>query len=200
MSKVVIVYCHPNLKSFTSSVCQAVQKGLTESGCPFEVVDLYAENFDPVLIVNEEHRRRDLDSVSYTKGYREQITNAHTLIFVYPVWWGGFPALLKGFIDRVFVSGVTYSFSGKHRKAVFPNGLMKGKDAHFFYTLDSPLIVAMLDPGWFSNYFTVFKYCGFQQVRRYYLSRLKLTDEQQRTEWLAKVSANAKKIGQTMKK
>ena len=53
--------------------------------------------------------------------------------------------------------------------------------------MDSPRLVAFLDPGWLSIYFTVFKYCGFRRVRRHYLARLKLKTQEQREEWLRTV-------------
>lgn len=182
---VLVVYCHPNPKSYTHAVLEAVRAGLAEGGCGAQVLDLYAEGFDPVLVVDEERRRRDLDKVEYTRRYREQIAACDAMVFVHPVWWGGFPAMLKGYLDRTFVSGLTYSFQDRPKTAVFPRGLMRGKEAHFFYTLDSPALVALLDPGWFSNYFTVFRYCGFAPVRRHYLARLKLTTLEERQRWLA---------------
>ena len=193
--KLLVVYCHPNPKSYTHAVYDAVLAGLRDAECDVEALDLHAERFDPVLVVDEEHRRRDLDKVEGTRRYRDLVAGCHAMVFVYPVWWGGFPALLKGFIDRVFVSGLTYSFEGRPRTAVFPHGLMRGKQAHFFYTLDSPAWVALLDPGWFSNFFTVFWYCGFSAVRRYYLARLKLTSLGERERWLARVRGHAARIG-----
>ncbi len=190
-AQVLVVYCHPNPKSYTHAVYDAVLAGLAEAGAVVETLDLYAEGFDPVLVVNEEHRRRDLDKVAYTGPFRKQIAWADTLVFVYPVWWGGFPAMLKGYLDRTFVSGLAYSFKDRPRSAVLPAGLMRGKAAHFFYTLDSPALVAWLDPGWLSNYFTVFRYCGFGPVKRHYLSRLKLTTERERVRWLQEVHRRA---------
>ena len=102
--------------------------------------------------------------------------------------------MLKGWLDRVFVSGLTYSFKDRPRTAVFPEGLMRGRDAHFFYTMDSPRLVAFLDPGWLSIYFTVFKYCGFRRVRRHYLARLKLKTQEQREEWLCTVEQRAEQL------
>lgn len=193
MKKILVVYCHSNPKSFTHAVLEAVLAGLG-SGSEVKVVDLYAEGFDPVLRVDETHRRRDLDKVEATRAHREQIAWCDAMVFVYPVWWGGFPAMLKGYVDRTFVSGLTYSFQGLAKTAVFPTGLARGKSAHFFYTLDSPWWVALLDPGWFSNLFTVFRYCGFAPVRRHYLARLKLTTDAQRAAWLEKVKAIAARI------
>lgn len=191
--KILVVYCHPNPKSFTHAVLEAVQSGLGAS-CEVDTLDLYASGFDPVLVVDEERRRRDLDKVEATKPQRDQIAWCDAMVFVYPVWWGGFPAMLKGWLDRTFVSGLTYSFKDRPRTAVFPHGLMRGKEAHFFYTLDSPAIVALFDPGWFSNLFTVFWYCGFSRVRRHYLARLKLTTDEQRRAWLETVRSRAQRL------
>ncbi len=194
--KILVVYCHPNPKSYTRAVLDAVLPGLAQ--CDVQVLDLHAEGFDPVLLVNEEHRRRDLDKVEATRVYREQIAWCDAMFFIYPVWWGGFPAMLKGYLDRTFVSGLTYSFQGRPRTAVLPDGLMRGKQAHFFYTLDSPALVAFVDPGWLSNYFTVFRYCGFSAVRRHYLARLKLTTLAQRERWLVTVKDRAARIARRL--
>ncbi|MFT3706028.1 MAG: NAD(P)H-dependent oxidoreductase [Archangium sp.] len=193
--KTLVVYCHPNPKSFTHAVLESVHAGLARSGCEVQTLDLYGSGFEPVLVVNEEHRRRDLDKVEYTRPHREQIAWCDTMVFVYPVWWGGMPAMLKGYLDRTFVSGLCYSFQGLPKTQVFPTGLMRGKRAHFFYTLDSPALVSFVDPGWWSNYFTVFKYCGFSQVKRHYLARLKLTTPEQRTAWLSEVQERAALLG-----
>ncbi len=195
----LVVYCHPNPHSFTHAVLEAVRVGLDDAGCDVRVLDLYAEGFDPVLVVDERRRRRDLDKVEATRAHRDQIAWSDALIFVYPVWWGGFPAMLKGYVDRTFVSGLTYSFQGRPKTAVLPQGLMGGKEAHFFYTLDSPAIVAWVDPGWLSNYFTVFRYCGFSSVRRYYLARLKLTTPDERTRWLGTARRDATRIAERLR-
>ncbi len=198
--KILVVCCHPNPKSFTHAVLASVLAGLTRQDCELVVVDLYAEGFDPVLVVDEVHRRRDLDKVEYTRRYRDQIAWCDAMVLVYPVWWGGFPAMLKGYLDRTFVSGLTYSFHGKPKAAVFPSGLMRGKEAHFFYTLDSPALVALVDPGWLSNYFTVFRYCGFSAVRRHYLARLKLTTAEQRERWLVQVRERAEALASRLRR
>ena len=64
--KVLVVVCHPNPKSFTRAVFDAVCRGLTAGDAEVRCIDLYADGFDPVLVVNEQHRRRDLDKVSDT--------------------------------------------------------------------------------------------------------------------------------------
>ena len=195
--RVLVVYAHPNPKSYTHAVLEAVQAGLGER-CEVQTLDLYATGFDPVLVVDETRRRRDLDQVEETRALREQLAWCDAMLFVYPVWWGGFPAMLKGYLDRTFVSGLTYSFEGRPRTAVFPHGLMRDKEAHFFYTLDSPWLVALLDPGWFSNLVAVLWYCGFRRVRRYYLARLKLRTDEQRARWLVTVREHAGRIAERL--
>lgn len=199
MARLLLVCCHPNQASYTHAVAAAVREGLAAAECEVEVLDLYAEGFDPVLVVDEQRRRRDLDKVEYTQRYREQLARCDALVFVFPVWWGGMPAMLKGYLDRVFVSGLTYSFKDRPKTAVLPTGLMRGREAHFFYTLDSPWWVALIDPGWFSARFTVFQYCGFGPVHRYYLSRLKLTSREERERWLLDAKDHAERIGRKLR-
>ena len=194
MRKVLVVYCHPNPKSYTHAVLEAVEAGLRGGQATIERIDLHADGFDPVLVVDETRRRRDLDKVEATQRYRELVAWCDALVLVYPVWWGGFPAMLKGFVDRVFVSGLTYSFAGRPKQAVLPEGLMRGKELDCFYTLDSPAIVAWLDPGWWSSYFSVFKYCGFRAVRRHYLTPLKHTSRETREAWLREVERRARRL------
>jgi len=198
--KVLVVYCHPNPKSYTRAVLDRVLAGLATADCEAHVLDLHAEAFDPVLWVDERRRRRDLDKVEDTRPYRERIAWCDALVFVYPVWWGGFPAMLKGFVDRTFVSGLTYRFEGRPKGALFPEGLMRDKEAHFFYTLDSPWWVALVDPGWLSAYFTVFRYCGFRAIRRHYLAGLKRTSSAERERWLEEVERRSASLGARLRR
>lgn len=193
MGTVLVVVCHPNPKSYTHSVYEAVRAGV-ETRCEVRTLDLYAEGFDPVLVVDERRRRRDLDKVEETHRHREDLRWADAVVFVYPVWWGGMPAMLKGYLDRTFVSGLAYSFDGRPPNAVFPRGLMRGKEAHFFYTLDAPWWVAVFDLVWFGSLLAIFRYCGFARVHRHYLARLKLRSAAERTAWLATVRDRAERL------
>lgn len=192
--KLLVVHCHPNPRSYTRAVCDAVLAGLADGRAEVRLTDLYAERFDPVLIVDDVHRRRDLGQVEYTRPWRDHLAWCDAVVLVYPVWWGGPPAMLKGWLDRVLVSGLAYSFEGRPRTAVLPEGRMRGKEVHCFYTLDSPWWVAWLDPGWLSLSFTVFRYCGFSVVRRHWLSRLRLRTDEERAAWLVSARSRAARI------
>lgn len=95
MMKVLIVYAHPNLESFNGAVLQQVRQGLEEAGHEVEIVDLYRENFDPVLRFNSEKKKRDICCDPETEKYRQLVKKAEHLVFIYPIWWSGIAASIK---------------------------------------------------------------------------------------------------------
>ena len=106
---ILIIYAHPNPKSFNAEIFKQVQDNIPKSHT-VQTLDLYAEYFASVLKFNENHKRRDLAKLEETKKYRDLITWTDLIIFIFPGWWSGMPAILKGFIDRVFVAGFAYSY------------------------------------------------------------------------------------------
>lgn len=180
--KVLIIYAHPNPKSFNDAILEHVKQGLKSGNHSFEVIDLYADNFNPVLVYNEQVKRRDLMNDVETAHYRELVKQAEHLIFVYTIWWYGMPAILKGFIDRVFVSGFAYVSNGKMQK-----GLFSDKSAWVIYTIDSP--------SWFVSIFrkniewrtikdAILNYCGIKKIKKTMLAGVKNSDSNKRQKWL----------------
>lgn len=106
---ILIIYAHPNPKSFNAEIFKQVQDNIPKSHT-VQTLNLYAEYFEPVLKFDENHKRRDLAKLEETKKYRDLITWTDRIIFILPVWWSGMPAILKGFIDRVFTAGFAYSY------------------------------------------------------------------------------------------
>jgi putative NADPH-quinone reductase len=108
--KSLVVYCHPCADSFSSAMKQTVVSALTASGHEVKLLDLYAENFDPVMCDQERRQYHD-------PGINEEPVADHiaairwcdTLVFVYPTWWYGLPAMLKGWLDRVWVPHVAFT-------------------------------------------------------------------------------------------
>ncbi|THF84216.1 NAD(P)H-dependent oxidoreductase [Cohnella fermenti] len=123
--KTLVIYAHPNHESLSYAFLERVLKGLRDrpSGEEVQVLDLYAEGFDPVLVFNKEKRRRDMHSDPELARHREQLLWADRIVLVYPIWWGRPPAILLGYIDRMFASGFAYRDNGK----LLPEGLLKGK-------------------------------------------------------------------------
>lgn len=171
-------------EEYTHAVLKQLQKGPELGKHEVQTVDLYEEGFDPVLVINASKRRRDLIHDSYTERYRSLIADADHLIFVYPLWWHSMPAIMRGFIERTFVSDSAYSFQGKSANRLLPDGLLRGKSAWCVYTLDAPRFAAWLDPGWLSIKYSIFWYCGLRKVNRFFLPGLKRTSLEQRRSWL----------------
>ncbi|WP_078394496.1 NAD(P)H-dependent oxidoreductase [Shouchella patagoniensis] len=132
----LILYIHPNHTSLTDAFLQSVLKGSKENSNikNIQVLDLYEENFNPVLLFNKDKRRRDMYRDPELEIYRDQITWADKLVFVYPIWWGRPPAILMGYVDRVFAANFAY----KDKKGFQTEGLLQGKSVVCISTMKGP--------------------------------------------------------------
>lgn len=133
---VLIIYTHPNHQSLNYAFLQEVIRGSRENTAIKEVkvLDLYEEGFNPVLVFNEHKRRRDMPADPALAIYRDQLTWADKIVFIYPIWWGRPPAMLLGYIDQIFASGFAYRDNG----GIFPEGLLKGKSVVCISTMKGP--------------------------------------------------------------
>ena len=126
----LIIYAHPNTNGHCSNILGEVENRLKETGKDYEVLDLYKIKYDPILHENEHYTAGNKHISEQNKEFQNKIKDADKLIFIYPVWWGTMPAILKGFIDRVLVPGFAYRFS----KFGIPQGFLKDKKAVVFMT------------------------------------------------------------------
>lgn len=111
--RVLVLYAHPVETSFQAAVHRTVVKALERAGHQVDDCDLYAEGFDPVLSRQERVDYHDLAiNRRNVDPYVERVLQADALVLVYPVWNFGFPAILKGFFDRVFLPGVSFRMEG----------------------------------------------------------------------------------------
>lgn len=107
--RALVVYCHPNPGSFTAAVRDTVLARLDAGGAEVRLHDLYAMRFQPVLTAEE--WQGYLDSPGNRVPVAEMVRDLEwcdTLIFVYPTWWYGLPAMLKGWLDRVLLPEVAF--------------------------------------------------------------------------------------------
>jgi NAD(P)H dehydrogenase (quinone) len=118
--RVLVLFAHPCEESFGAALHSTAVEALRKAGHQVDDCDLYAENFQPVLTAQE--RRAYHDTASNWAGvaaYVERLQRAEALVIVTPVWNYGFPAILKGFFDRVFLPGVSFDLvDGKVRGAL----------------------------------------------------------------------------------
>lgn len=135
--KVLIVYCHPVEGSFCSAMRDAAADGFRQAGHSVEIIDLTADNFDPVMSADEwaSYYLRDEQVPIGVETYIQQVTEAEILCFVYPTWWSGLPAQLKGWIERVMVLGVAFRMNSNNK--VRP-ALLNVKRIYVVSTFGSP--------------------------------------------------------------
>ena len=108
--RVLVVYCHPVETSFHAALHQEVLRNLHAAGHEIDDCDLYAEGFDPVLSAAERRGYHTLpDNRTPSEAYIRRVERAEALVLSYPTWSFGLPAILKGFFDRVFIPGVSFT-------------------------------------------------------------------------------------------
>lgn len=107
--KILLVSAHPVEDSFNAALRRTAQQALARAGHEVDHLDLYAEGFDPVLGRTERLGYHEVPANrAPVEPYVARLLAAEALVFVFPVWCFGVPAILKGFFDRVFLPGVTF--------------------------------------------------------------------------------------------
>ena len=110
--RVLVIYCHPVATSFASSLHETVLNSLRQRGHEVVDLDLYREGFRPVM--SAEERREYADPARYresVESYAVQLAAAEAIVTVYPTWWYGLPAMLKGYFDRVWAPGIAFDMA-----------------------------------------------------------------------------------------
>jgi len=190
MKKIAIINGHPNKNSFNFGVAEAYRLGAAETGAEVREIIIRDLNFNPNLQFGYQ-KRMELEP-DLMKAW-EIIQWADHLVWIHPVWWGGFPALMKGFIDRLFLPGMAYKY---RENSVWWDKLLKGKTARMITTLDQP--------GWYYRLFfgrpsvnqlrkSILEYCGVKPVKVTYIGIIRNSKEEQRAQWLRKVKELGKK-------
>jgi NAD(P)H dehydrogenase (quinone) len=185
--KYLIIYAHPSPKSFNHAILERVEKVLKDSGQSYEVRDLYALKFNPVL------DRKDLDLllegkiVKQVEAEQRYIKESDVLIFIYPVWWFAMPAIVKGYIDRVFTQGFAFSMDGERLE-----GLLKGKKVVIINTTGAPRD-ALVKTGYEDAMkktadIGVFEFCGMEIAAHKYFYAVPSADEAARRQMLEEIT------------
>ncbi len=109
MTRALVLFAHPCGESFSKALLETTCETLSTRGWEVDLLDLYAEGFDPVLTEAERRGYHDTEeNTAPVADYVKRLQAADALVFVFPVWNFGYPAILKGFIDRVFLPGVSF--------------------------------------------------------------------------------------------
>lgn len=190
MKKILIINGHPNPDSFNYALHKAYKNGVLTKGehsiDEINVAELY---FNPNL------------SKGYSTGVtmeadlitaQEKIRAADHIVWIYPLWWGMMPAILKGFIDRVFVAGFAFKY---HTNSSKWDKLLKGKTTEIICTLDYPVLIFKLffgEGGVKVMRKMVLDFCGLKTTKTTYIGPIKPSKTEQRNAWLSKVELMGK--------
>ncbi|MEW6668480.1 MAG: NAD(P)H-dependent oxidoreductase [Thermodesulfobacteriota bacterium] len=181
--KVLVVYAHPYPKSFNHAVLESFTQGLQSKGHAVEVLDLYARGFNPLLSEGDLAALQGGEIPADIKAEQARVSGAEGLAFIYPLWWSSMPAMLKGWIDRVFSLGFAYAFSQegpigllKHRKALLITTC--GADqAHMEESGIQRAIQMTTDMG-------IFAFTGIPEIRHEFLYNVVQIDQSTREQYL----------------
>ncbi|MDM5452039.1 NAD(P)H-dependent oxidoreductase [Peribacillus simplex] len=190
----LVIYTYPNHESLSYAFLQKVIKGSKENTHikGLQVLDLYEEGFNPLLEFNEHKRRRDMHRDPQLEKYRNQITWADKIVFVYPIWWGRPPAMLMGYIDQLFSSNFAY----RDKKGLFPEGLLKGKSVVCVSTMKGPANYPLL---WLNDAHKIlmkralFNFVGIKKVKFFEFGKMESPKGKQ-TQKLEKVYRYFRKV------
>ena len=167
--KVLIVYAHPNPQSFNHAILESFISGLQEGGHTHETSDLYADSFDACFKGPDFAQFTGGQMPADVLGEQQKVSQADALVFIYPIWWWGPPAILKGWYDRVLSMGFAYGISEQGQ----PMGLLKlNKVVHITTTMgkeDSYKGMGVEDAIKTVDRATFTGMCGVQNVEHVFL-------------------------------
>lgn len=106
--RTLVVYCHPDPSSFVAAVHERAVATLRDRGHEVRTTDLYASGFDPLFSADERDRHVEVGAHPSVVSHVADLQWCQRLVLVYPTWWSGQPAMLKGWIERVWVRGAAW--------------------------------------------------------------------------------------------
>lgn len=128
--KSLIVYAHPSKSGNCGEIFKITKEMLPDA----EIIDLHSDGFDPVLTTEEYDAIKSPPLTALIKEYQDKIRTATDIILIYPIWWNGTPAILKGFFDRVLTTGFAYRYNSNG----MPVQLLKGRRGFILSTSGAP--------------------------------------------------------------
>jgi putative NADPH-quinone reductase len=157
---ILYIYCHPLPESFHAALREQALAGLERAGHTVDLMDLYAEGFDPLLTTEGRRHYHDIpQNREGLEGIIGRLQRAEALVVQFPTWCFGPPAMLKGFFDRVLMPGVAFDISDPaHVRPMMTNirkiaGIVTyGRPRHMaFYMSDPPRKVVRRYLKWFTG-------------------------------------------------
>lgn len=191
MQKILIINGHPNPDSFNYGIAAAYKQGALTAGAEVKEIVVADLNFSPNLKFGYQ-KRTDLEPDLLDA--LEKIKWCEHMVWIHPVWWGGLPAMLKGFIDRVFLPGFVFQY---RENSVWWDKLLTGKTARIITTLDQPSWYYWLmfgRPSVNQLKKSTLEFCGVKPVKVSYVGPIRNSTAEFRAEQLKKIEQLGAKL------
>jgi putative NADPH-quinone reductase len=184
-AKIAVLLGHPDVTSLCGSIARAYADAARSAGAEVREINLAELTFDPVLW----HGYNEIQTLEPDLlEAQDTIRWADVLVFAYPTWWGTVPALLKGFVDRVFLPGFAFKYRDNSR---FWDRLLAGRSARLLVTMDSPhwyyRFVAR-QPGHQMMRRAILGFSGVKPVRTTVFGPVRTSTATARDGWLARAA------------
>lgn len=185
MKKILIIQGHPDPESYCRALGNAYKMGAISAGAEVQEIVIRDMSFDPNLIFGY-RKRTELEQDLLAA--QQKIKWADHLVIIYPLWWGGMPALLKGFFDRTFLPGFAFQ---KRENSVWWDKYLKGKSARVITTMDQPPWYHWLvygKPAHKAMKKMILGFCGIKPVRITSIGPIRFSTDEFRKKHLEKVN------------
>ena len=186
MKKVLIIQCHPDRESYCRALSMAYKVGALNAGAEVQEIIVSDLKFNPNL---EFGYRKRTELEPDLLAAQEKIKWAEHLVIIYPLWWGGMPALLKGFFDRTFLPGFAFQ---KRENSVWWDKYLIGKSARIITTMDQPAWYHWLiygEPAHKALKKMILEFCGIKPVKTTSIGPIRFSKDEFRKKYLEKVKA-----------
>ena len=192
MKKIVVISGHPDQESFNSALAKAYVTGAKSTGAEVSEIIIGELDFDPNLRYGYRKRTElEPDLIQC----QETLKWADHIVWVYPVWWGSVPAIMKGFLDRVLLPGFAFK---KREGSVWWDKYFTGKTSRLICTMDQPTWFYKLinrAPSHHAMKKLTMNFIGVKSVKITAIGPLRLSSAEFRQKWLTKIE----KLGENNK-
>lgn len=182
----LIIIAHPKKESFSQAIRTVLEKDFIKHGEPVKIRDLYEIKFNPVLTESELKYNKEGKICPDVLIEQSYISWADQLTIIYPLWWNAFPAILKGYIDRVLSNGFAFKISENG-----PEGLLRGKKVRIITTAgmtEKSLKKSNIYEGLkITQDHGVFEFCGMEVFDHLYVTEVSLLSEKEKQKELDKI-------------
>ena len=190
--KHLVIIAHHNAESFTHAIAGVVHDTLGEAGHEVVVRDLNAIGFNPVLSSADAAALRAGQTPEDIRAEQAHLTWAEAVTVIHPVWWTGLPAILKGYVDRVFTYGFAYSYGPNGRE-----GLLAGRKVLIFSGHGHPDFVyrdmGMHDALRLTSDEGIWRFSGLEVVDHVFFGAVPSASAEDRAGYLAQVKQSVRR-------